>query len=270
MKLFDAHCHLQDSRLRKNLAGVLQRARAVGLEGMLCCGSAEDDWEDVAVIAAESSMVVPAFGLHPWYVQKRSACWEDRLRAFLHRFPFAAVGEIGLDHALPGRNDEEQRIVFLAQLALARELRRPVAIHCRRAWSDLLSMQAELAALPAGFLVHSYSGSVNMIETLTRLGGWFSFSGSITWPRNLRGQSAVRQVPEERLLIETDAPDLRPWLSGSADSPADEPNEPANLSLILRRVAELRGMPPEAMAERLWSNTLEFLGPDVVSEKRPV
>ena len=260
MNLFDAHCHLQDARLRADLPGVMTRARAAGVEHMLCCGTAEDDWAEVARLAEEYPAVVPAFGLHPWYAQRRSPAWMERLRALLAGQATAAVGEIGLDHAIEERNDAEQEAVFLAQLQLARELERPVVVHCRRAWGRLIALLAELRTLPRGFVVHSYSGARELIEPLAGAGGWFSFSGSITWRRNVRGREAARHAPRDRLLVETDAPDLMPAMPQTTATVEDAVNEPANLVRVLAVVAELRNTPAEVMAEQVWGNARRFAG----------
>jgi TatD DNase family protein len=220
------------------------------VESLLCCGSEEKDWADAAALAHADGRIVPAFGLHPWYVRDRTAGWLETLAGFLKAEPRAVVGEIGLDRALKERNDDEQGEVFLAQLRLAREMGRAVSIHCRRAWGQLMQYDADLRALPRGFAIHSYSGARDLIAPLAQAGAFFSFSGTITWSHNVRAHDACRNVPSDRLLIETDAPDLMP--AGAEDKPV---NEPANLLRVLRKVAELRGASPEAMAELTWRNS---------------
>jgi len=262
VKLFDAHCHLQDERLIGCAGDVMSRALAAGVEACLCCGTGEHDWAGVAALAHAGMPVVPAFGLHPWRVRDRTGKWLNSLTAFLDAEPRAAVGEIGLDHALKERNDDEQGEVFCAQLRLAREKHRAVSLHCRRAWEQLMRYEAELRALPAGFVIHSYSGAAELVEPLARAGACFSFSGAITWARNARAIEACRRVPADRLLIETDAPDLTPSIPGARSGLGSlQPvNEPANLVFVLRKVAALRGEPDQAMAETTWKNAWRSLG----------
>jgi TatD DNase family protein len=107
-----------------------------------------------------------------------------------------------------------------------------------------------VGALPAGFVLHSYSGSPELVGQLAKLGAYFSFSGSITFSGNKKGYKSVLAVPPDRLLIETDSPDLTP----PAARFADKPNEPANIVHVLRKVAELRGMPEDELAEQMWKN----------------
>ena len=139
MHLFDAHCHLQDERLLPQLDAVMGRAAGHGVVRMMCCGSCAADWPQVRTLAPRFPQVSLSFGLHPWYVGERSPDWLGLLREYLAGGP-AAVGEIGLDHALAKSTYAEQETVFLAQLDLAKELHRPVSIHCRRAWGRMMEL----------------------------------------------------------------------------------------------------------------------------------
>ena len=259
MRLFDAHCHLQDERLASDVESVWTRARDAGVAGLICCGTEEGDWPAVERLCGAIPEAIPAFGLHPWRARGRSGGWLDALRSFLGRNPAALVGEIGLDHALTERNDEEQWEVCLAQWRLAKELQRPVCLHCRRAWERLLAAVREIAPLSHPFLIHSYSGSSELIPALSDAGAYFSFSGAITRSGNRRGRAAAAAVPLERLLAETDAPDLTPIRDGKAPDRA-EANEPCNLGYVVRTVAEIRTMDAEGLSERLWENSMEFVG----------
>lgn len=259
MRLFDAHCHLQDDRLAPRVASVLRAAHAAGVEGFLCCGVDEHDWDAVLTLAARHPEIVPALGLHPWRIGTRSPSWRETLRRRLEEHPRAAVGEIGLDHALLNRRDEEQMEVFIDQMRLASERGRPASIHCRRAWGALREALAEVGPLRAGFVVHAYSGSVESLDWILAVGGSISFAGPVVSDRNRRIRAAAQAVPVDRLLVETDAPDLMPRLPGesapeSAAPAAEGPNEPALLPLILRAVADLRGVTPEEIAEMTWQN----------------
>jgi TatD DNase family protein len=250
VRLFDTHCHLQDERLAPALGQVLDRARAAGVEKMLCCGVSEDDWPIVARLAGQTPAIVPAYGLHPRYLKNRTARWLDILGEML-KDPRAVVGETGLDHAVKERDDGEQEQVFLAQWDLSVQLKRPVSMHCRQAWGRLMELLPTLGRHPVGFVIHSYSGLPDMIEPLAGCGAHFSFSGSITRSNNRRGHEAARRAPIDRLMIETDAPDLTPVIDGSVP---DAPNEPANITSVLRRVAELRSMPETDVAELTYAN----------------
>ncbi len=251
MQLFDAHCHLQDEKLAGDLAGVMARAAAAGVAGAMCCGSAESDWSATLAVAGNFPAVRVSLGLHPWYVAARQPGWLDRLRTLLAAHPRAGIGEIGLDHALEDADLATQEQVFLDQFALSIELQRPASLHCRRAFGRLLELLPRFGAHPAGFVIHSFSGAAELVAPLARRGAYFSFSGSITRSGNRRGHAALRAVPVDRLLIETDAPDLMPVIAGGVP---DGPNEPAHLVHILRAAAALRAMPEATLAARLWDN----------------
>ena len=258
MKLFDSHCHMQDVRLATGVDATMKRARAAGVEKLLCCGTTGSDWQQVETLCRRHSALIPAFGLHPWYVPGRSSTWMDDLTDSLLSDPTAAVGEIGLDHAIEERNDADQTEVFILQLRLAKALGRPVCIHCRKAWDTVLHILEDMNGLVAGFMLHSYSGPVELIKVLTELGAYFSFSGTITRHRNQRGHAAAVAVPLDRLLIETDSPDLIPVLPSAtpatAQPSAEAPNEPANLVYVLKAVAELRKMTEDDLANVTYNN----------------
>jgi len=250
MQLFDSHCHMQDPKLMSDAESVLGRAEKARVRHMVCCGSSEEDWPDVATLCGRYDALIPAFGLHPWYAARRSPGWLDALREMLGRFSRAGVGEIGIDHAIRDRNDREQEEVFRAQLELAAKLGRAASIHCRRGWETVLDILNHSPILSRGFVVHSYSGSVEMIEPLSKIGAFFSFSGSITRPANRRGAQAARAVPVDRLLIETDAPDILPLMENSTSTV----NEPANLVHVLRALAAIRNTTEDEIAKHTYDN----------------
>ena len=145
--LYDAHNHLQDHRLDAERAAILQQLPQTGLAEAIVNGSAEDDWDDVALLARAHSWLRPSFGLHPWYVKERSPQWQERLRHWLTLFPEAPVGEIGLDRwIIDGLKPDDPRLaglrvaplaeqceVFAAQLALGAELNRAIVERFRAA-----------------------------------------------------------------------------------------------------------------------------------------
>ena len=249
MKLFDAHNHLQDERFDLDRPMVLERAAAAGVSGMAVCGTTEANWADVASLAMDRSEIIPCYGLHPWWVAARSPQWRDTLVDRLQR-ESAAVGEIGLDFAVEDLNVTEQESVFLEQLRLSREYNRPAIIHCRKAWERMLELLTEAGPHPVGILLHAYSGGASRIDALVELNAWFSFSASVTYPNNRRGPLALRAVPRDRLLLESDAPDM---------PPAEvERNEPAYLCGTLRAAARHLACPEDEIAQLTRDNALRL------------
>jgi TatD DNase family protein len=260
MRLFDSHCHLQDERLGADLDGVVARARAAGVERLVTAGVDEADWPAAAGVARRHAGVSAAYGLHPWFVAGRSPRWLDALRALLAADPSAALGEVGLDRAVEPREDAVQERVFLDQLRLARDLGRPVVVHCRRAWGRMLDLLRAEGPHPPGLVFHSYSGAADLVPALAELGGRFSFSGSITFPANRRGPLAAAAAPADRLLIETDAPDLRPREAADGPGAQGVPNEPSRLPQVLRAVARIRGVAEEELAHVTFENARAVFG----------
>ena len=252
MKLFDCHNHIQDERLFPTLGNVMQRARAAGVVAMGVKGCCEADWLRVVQILETYDGIFPAFGLHPWFIVGRSPGCFQTLEKLLLEYPQASVGEIGIDHAIVDRDDADQESVFLAQLEIARRLERPVTIHCRRAWGRLIELLDQFGDLPRGMLIHCFGGSAEVATELVKRGGYISFSGSITRPNARKAGSAIRAVPADRLLIETDAPDIMPTTAEG------DLNEPANLRLVLAKAAELRGMSEAELAELTFNNAERF------------
>ncbi|MGE5611304.1 MAG: TatD family hydrolase [Bacillota bacterium] len=261
--LVDCHLHLQDPVLAAELPAVLDRARAGGVRRLVCNGTSEADWPRVAELAKAHPQVVACFGLHPWYAAGRSGRWLENLKQFLDAMP-SGVGEIGLDRWIEPRDESAQEEVFRAQLGLARERGRPVMIHCLWAWGWLMDVLEDEEPLGAGMLIHAYGGSVDLIKPLAARGAYFSFAGNVLEERKAKGREALRAVPLDRLLVETDSPDMLPpgayrrFSIRAADG--KEYNEPGNLPEVLRGIAQVRGESEERLAEVIWGNAERLLG----------
>ena len=255
MPFVDSHAHLQDPRLRKDLAGVMARARAAGLCAVVVCGTQESDWVEVLDLTREDPGIVPMLGLHPWYVTQALPGWAQRLGEALDRSG-AGVGECGLDFAVEEGDPSDQETAFRSQLRLACALDRPLSIHCRKAWERLLAIVKEEGLPTAGAMVHSFGGSAEMATELQKLGFHLSFSCSITNPTNRKAAKVLPTVWPDRLLLESDAPDLPPrHLEGWNP---DAPNEPVNVPLVAEAMARLRGESLERTIELAFANSQQF------------
>jgi len=218
---------------------------------MLCCATSEQDWDKVIEISQEYESVIPAFGIHPWFIGSRSEKWLDKLECVLKSFPQASVGEIGLDYALKECNEKEQSSVFIDQLRLAAKLDRPVSIHCRRAWGDLITLLEQENGVNQGGAIHSYSGAPQLVSRIQSFGLSISFSGSLTFEGNRRGKASLLQVDHERLLIETDSPDLLPC-GYTGD------NEPANIISVVKEISSVLGCSDESISEITFNNGVKL------------
>ena len=253
MRFFDAHAHLQDHRLDGMREAVLLRAHEQGVVHVLSCGVHEGDWAKLSAISHQFHGICPAYGLHPWFVDTRSEHWLDTLEALIAETG-ASVGEIGLDRMIKERSDADQREVFIAQLKLARKYKVPVSMHCRKAWQIMVDILEAEGGLPYGGVVHAYSGSADMVKAFEELGACISFAGSVTKSANKKVAAAVKAVSEDRLMIETDAPDILP------DGANRSLNEPSFLRLIVAAVADLRGESMEKTAHVTFENSMRVYG----------
>jgi TatD DNase family protein len=268
VRLIDAHNHLHDARLAPFRGEVIAELERGGIAAAVVNGTREEDWAAVAELARERAWVRPAFGLHPWYVSGRSPHWRGKLAELLAEFPQASLGEIGLDRWKEGYDMQAQMEVFGAQWQLAVEQERAATVHCLKAWGALWDFVRESPPLPRGFLLHSYGGAGEMVGGFVKQGAYFSFSGYFLHERRGAQREVFREVPLERLLVETDAPDMLPPAGpGVRLLENGTLNSPTNLEFCDRALAELRGMPVEELAEQIGENFARLFG-EAEIEKR--
>ncbi len=276
---FDAHNHPPAATTAPERAAEWRELPQLGLAGAVINGTCETDWADVTALAADVPWLVPSYGLHPWAVGNRSPEWQAHLRTALATAPRAGVGEIGLDRwmltrarpddpRLVGRRRaplEEQQEVFAWQLALAAAEDRPASIHCLEAWELLVATLRNTARPARGFLLHAYAGPAGRVAELAALGAYFSFNGAFLDPRRARARAAFTQVPDHRLLVETDAPVMLP----PNPSPGSEPplpaedrglRHPGSLAVAYAGLAELRGVPLATLTAQVAENFHRLFG----------
>ena len=261
--MFDIHCHIHEAAFDADREEMLARAAASGITGFLTNAGSIDDLASVKSLADSNSQVIPCYGIHPWFTQDLPDDWLEQVESYLNDRK-SGVGEVGLDL---WRKDighiEEQTKVFREQLSLARQLNRPVMIHCLKAYDQLLAILQNDGCPEAGFLMHAYSGSWTMIEPLVKLGGYFSFSHATLAPDRRKAHKTIGSVPDNRFLIESDSPDLvgpEPFRPHSIRMESGRfRQEPANIAAALQGFADYRGVSPEHLVQQIESNTREFL-----------
>lgn len=259
---FDAHCHLQDERLAGWLeAGGVEAMALARIRKCVVNGTHPGDWNRVAELANQFELVKPSFGLHPWHVNERPEDWKTRFEAYLDQ-PDAAVGEIGLDRWVEGHDIEAQIEAFRFQFRLAQSRQLPISIHCLRAWGMLYDFLKKENSTEQGFLLHSYGGPVEMVDAFAALGARFSFSGFFAIDAKSKKREAFERVPLDRLLIETDAPDMVGPEELLAETLRDKDgrviNSPLNLPRIYKYVAGIRAMRLETLTEIVAENFESF------------
>jgi TatD DNase family protein len=245
--LFDSHCHLDFGVFDADRAQVLDRARLAGVERLFVPGVTPDQWSRLGALQARHPEVALGVGLHPYFLHQLSSLeLKSALRAiptWCDRLSAVAVGECGLDANTARRGGAPLQLqcdVLLRHLQWANALKLPVVLHVVRAHGRLLELLRGCPPVMGGVL-HSYSGSVEMVGDYAALGLYFGFGGAVTRSGARRAREALIAVPEERLLLETDAPDQSPqgWASR---------NEPATTALVAREAAQLTGMDLKELA----------------------
>lgn len=266
IRFFDAHNHLQDDWLRPHRDEVWRTLTEVGLAGAVVNGTEENDWPEVAQLAAEHRSILPSFGLHPWRAKERSSKWKDELVRHVDAAGArVAIGEIGLDRWIENHDVEEQLEVFAWQLRLAADQDLPVTIHCLQAWGALIDALRRGPLPSRGFLIHAYGGPAEMVGPFAKLGAYFSFNGAHLHQRKTARREIFKSIPLERLLIETDAPAMPPppehspfHLPDAADGVLV--NHPANIAHIYTELAKLRGVALAELAEQVEQNYQRLFG----------
>jgi TatD DNase family protein len=243
--MIDTHCHIDSQRFDGDRQAVLQRAREAAVRELIVPTVGPGSWEPMRVWAAGRSGVHFALGIHPQLLPDLSpetdaASLED-LQAQLLRGGAIAIGECGLDGpSATGAPMSRQVEILRAHLKLAQRFGLPVLLHCLHAHEPMMALLAH-EPLPAGGVLHSFSGAAEQVREYLRFNLHFSFAGPITYERAKKPVLAARAVPRDRLLVETDAPDQTP-------RPFEGRCEPAHLKRVVEGLATALGEPLEEVA----------------------
>lgn len=240
--LIDSHCHLDflDSpEVPGGIAGVLARSRQAGVSAIVVPAVSPENFDRVALLADREPEVFFALGIHPMYVEGLSDAalidLHNALDRFRHHPKLVAVGEIGLDHHVPGLNREKMLQFLIAQCRLARDAELPVVLHVRKAQDQVLAVLRRFGIRHG--IAHAFNGSDSQADAYCRQGLRLGFGGAMTFARAHRLHRLAIRLPLESLVLETDAPDIPPaWMAQG------EGNEPAQLARIADHLAGLRSI----------------------------
>lgn len=231
--LIDTHCHLNDPSFADSLDDVLDRARRAGVVRFIIPAYDRVSLPRTLELARlYPGVVFPAFGVHPWYLEDGAL---DDLGGYLDAEETVAVGEIGLDLAPGMAPVEVQEGAFVAQLDMAAGRGLPVLVHCRKAHERMLDILRDYRGRVTAVL-HSFSGSAEVMERFLNLGCYISFSGSVTREKAKKYHRCARLVPAEQFLLETDAPSI------ATQTTVASLVEPSHAREVAVKVAELRGV----------------------------
>jgi len=255
MELIDAHAHLDASQYESDREEVIARARAAGISRMVAVGQwhAPGDFGGAFDLAARHpDLFFATIGIHPHEVAKVPPEDWAKLEELAARPETIAVGETGLDYHYDYSPREEQRKWFRHQIELAKRLGKPVVVHTREADDDTVAILRETQP-PAG-VIHCFTGGPERAQAYLDLGLHISVAGVVTFKNAEDLREAVRIIPLERLLVETDCPYLAPIpFRGKR-------NEPAHVKLVAEKVAEVKGLAVEEVAAATSANARRFFG----------
>lgn len=245
MKFIDTHIHLQDFKTRC-ATDIIAAGKNCGVEKFVCASIVREDWSEIAALYQRfPENVVPAFGLHPWYVDRILPGWEADLEKMLAECPKALVGENGLDRVhFP--NKEPQNGIFRKQIEIAKKYHRPLLIHAVKSQDWL---EEYWPVLPEKFVFHSYNGRVELLKKIIDRNGYVSFSASIL--KNRDKEKILKTVPAEKILLETDGPYQSFY--------PDKESSPEFIPELAEEIALIRGENKEVFANRVYQNSLEFI-----------
>lgn len=243
--LVDTHCHLGDAAFAADVAGVVARAAAAGVGHLVVIGESREAASRARALAAGDARLSATAGVHPHVASEWDAGMAAWLAEALEDPHVVAAGEMGLDYHYDHSPREPQRSAFEAQLTLARRAGKPAVIHAREADDDVAAILGNHPGTVA--ILHSWSSGPALLAAGLALDHYFSFSGMVTF-RSWTDDAAIRQVPAERLLVETDAPYLAPVPHRG------KRNEPAYVGRVVDTLAELHRIDAPAMAERTAAN----------------
>jgi TatD DNase family protein len=259
--LIDTHCHLDYAPMIDDLAATLARAAAAGVERCIHIGCRPDAWQPALALARAHPDVFCGLGVHPHDATLADAATLAELAVLVRDPRCVGVGETGLDYFYDRSPRDVQQAAMAAHLAIARAADKPVILHIRDAHADAWAVvDAATTASPAvppavtpavpsvAGVVHCFTGTPDEAREWLVRGYALSFSGIATFPASDALREAARICPEDRILLETDAPYLAPV------PVRGRKNEPANVAYTCARLAAVRGVAPEALARAANAN----------------
>jgi TatD DNase family protein len=248
----DTHAHVAWESFDSDLEEVLARARVAGVERMIVVGTTPATSRAASAVCRGRPGLHPTAGIHPHDASSADGAARGEIERLARERACVAIGETGLDYFKEHSPRSVQAECFRWQLGLARELDKPVVIHCRDALADVIAVLDEFPGVRG--VMHCYTYGPDELEPCLARGLYISFSGVVTYKRNDTNRAAARAVPQDRLLVETDCPFLAP------EGHRGRRNEPALVREVLARIAAERGATLEDLARVTSDNAQRLFG----------
>lgn len=252
--LFDTHVHLNAQQFMEDREEVIKRAFDTGVNYMVVVGFDTETIPLAIEIAESHDNIYAAIGWHPVDaidMKDEDLSWIEELSSHPK---VVALGEMGLDYHWDKSPKDIQKEAFRKQIHLAKKVNLPIIIHNREATEDIIEILQEEDAKEVGGIMHCYNDSIKYIEACLDMNFYISFGGTVTFKNAPLPQEAALGVPDNRLLIETDAPFLAPHPNRG------KRNEPAYVKLVAEKLAELKGVSYEELSNLTTQNALRFFG----------
>jgi TatD DNase family protein len=253
MMLFDTHAHLNAEQFDEDREEVLKRAQEMGVSRILNIGFNRDTIPTSLQLAEKYDYIYSSVGWHPQDAKDFTEGDYEWLKSLAKHPKVVAIGEIGLDYYWDTSPRDVQDRVFREQIRLAKEVKLPIIIHNRDAHEDVLKILREEHAEDVGGIMHAFSGSVEMAKACLDLNFYISFGGPLTFKNARKPKEVAKEVPLDRILIETDAPYLTPHPHRG------KRNESGYVSYVAEVLAELRGLTVEEIARITYDNAVKVL-----------
>lgn len=252
MKIFDTHTHLNVDNFAGKEAEEIAFARELGVTKMNIVGFDTETIEKSLALSRQYDELYSTIGWHPTEAGSYTQEVENMIVSHLHDSKVIALGEIGLDYHWMEDPKDVQIEVFKRQIQLSKVHDLPFVVHTRDALEDTYEVIKEASVGEQGGIMHSYSGSLEMAERFVELGMMISFSGVVTFKKAVDVQEAAQKLPLDKILVETDAPYLAPVPKRGRE------NRTAYTRYVVDKIAELRGLTTEEVAEATYQNALRI------------
>ena len=232
--MIDSHCHLDHSPLFENLSEIILRSKNVGIEKLLTISTTTKSFKNIVNLIKFDSIIYGTFGIHPHETDKELLSKKEIINKIKNNIKIIGVGESGLDFYYNNSNKRNQILSFKNHIEAALDLNIPIIVHSRNAEDETYKILDEYNNKNLKILMHCYTGSSLFAEKLMKFDSYFSASGIITFKNSLELQNTFKNIPENRLLIETDSPFLAP------DPMRGKKNEPSFIKYTANKLAQLK------------------------------
>lgn len=248
MKIIDTHAHLTDERLISNIEKIIENAKNMGVEKIISCGYDIESSLKSVELSLKYKEVYASFGVHPHDADKADDKAFQLIKEYMNHPKVVCAGECGLDFFYNHSPKDDQIRCFIRHLEIAAEYNMPVSVHSREAMKETIEILKDFEGSVRGVL-HFFSGNTDEMRELCEMDFYFGIDGPVTFKSASDMREVVKEIPLERILLETDCPYMAPVPKRG------KTNEPAYLTYILDKVSEIKDISKEELSEIIWKNT---------------